>query len=186
MFACEQEQVSPDFLCLAKGLTGGYLPLAATLTTESIFEGFLNQNDGVDRTFYYGHSYCGNQVGCAVANASLEIFEGESVLEKLVGKIAILEEALAKISESPFVRDVRRCGFVAAVELGAANGESFPQEVRTGAAVCKNALKHGLLTRPILDSIVLMPPLCIADEQIIRMGEALLASITECCSSVGD
>ena len=114
MFACEQEGVIPDFIALAKGLTGGYLPLAATLTSERIFSAFLG---GPERTLYYGHSYTGSQLGCAAALASLAIFREEKVLDHLAGKIARLAALLDPLRANPHVRDIRQCGFIAGIEL---------------------------------------------------------------------
>jgi adenosylmethionine-8-amino-7-oxononanoate aminotransferase len=170
MFACEQEDVVPDFLCLAKGLTGGYLPLAATLTTERVFEGFL----GAENTFFYGHSYCGSQLGCAAALGSLQVFRDEQVLEELPAKIAHFQTLLGSLTTSAAVTEVRQCGMIAAVELG-----PFPSESRMGAKVCLAARKHGLLTRPILDTIVLMPPLCVTGSQLEHMVTAVRLAIEE-------
>jgi adenosylmethionine-8-amino-7-oxononanoate aminotransferase len=163
MFACEQEGVVPDFVALAKGLTGGYLPLAATLTTERIFSAFLG---GPERTLYYGHSYCGNQLACAVALENLAIFREERVLEALAPKIALLAELLAPLRSDARFTAIRQCGFIAALDLAAAG---------TGAAFCIAARAHGLLTRPIRDTVVLMPPLCITPEQLRRAVAALAA-----------
>jgi len=170
MFACEQENVVPDLVALAKGLTGGYLPLAATLATERIFSAFLG---GPERTLYYGHSYTGNQLGCAAALANLAIFRDERVLEQLAGKIVQLSELLAPLRAHPAVSEVRQLGFIAGIELRA----------DTGGDVCFAARRHGLLTRPIRDTVVLMPPYCIADAQLARAVAALAAAINEVCAS---
>ncbi len=172
-FAGEQEGVVPDFLCLAKGLTGGYMPLAATLTTERVFEAFLG---GPDRTFYYGHSYCGNPLGCSVALANLEVFEEELTLESLGPKIERFHESLdAYFGSHDSVLEVRRIGLIAGIEIG-----PFPAEARMGARVCLAARRHGLLTRPILDTLVLMPPLCSTGDQIESMVAALAAGLEDC------
>ncbi len=171
MFAFQQEGAVPDFLALAKGLTGGYLPLAATLTTEAIFEAF----DG--ETFYYGHSYCGNQVACAAALASLRIFDEEKVLAELQGKIEVLSRRLEWLKENRHVREVRRCGFIAGIELGGVEGGALDLTQRIGARVCVAARKHGLLTRPILDTIVLMLPLCVDHTQIDLACDAVELAI---------
>jgi adenosylmethionine-8-amino-7-oxononanoate aminotransferase len=164
MFACQREDVIPDFLCVAKGITGGYLPLAATLTTAAVYEAFLG---GAERAFYYGHSYTANPLGCAAALASLEVFEEERTLERLPSKIARMAELLEDLKAGcPFVRAVRRCGFIAGIELGAADGSRLPAEDRTGERVCRVARRHGLLTRPILDTLVLMPPLCTTEDEL--------------------
>jgi adenosylmethionine-8-amino-7-oxononanoate aminotransferase len=177
MFACEQENVIPDFLCLAKGLTGGYLPLAATLTTAKVFEAFLGD---AERTFYYGHSYTGNQLGCAAALANLDVFDQERVLERLPSRIDALRCGLAAIG-NPAVYEVRQCGLIAGIELRQGDRKRFPAEDRIGARVCRAARAFGLLTRAIRDTIVLMPPLCSAPEEITQACEALGRAIAEVC-----
>jgi adenosylmethionine---8-amino-7-oxononanoate aminotransferase len=167
MFAFQQEGAAPDFLALAKGLTGGYMPLAATLTTDMIFEAFHGE------TFYYGHSYCGNQLSCAAALASLRIFEEEDVLDQLQPKIRQLGKHLERLRANPHVREVRQCGFIAGIELGGPGGTVLDPIQRTGARVCLAARRHGLLTRPILDTIVLMLPLC-----------AMAAQIDQACGAI--
>ena len=166
MFACQQEDVIPDFLCLAKGLTGGYVPLAATLTTERVFNAFLGEVEE-GKTFYYGHSYSGNPIGCAAALANLDIFRDEQVLENLKPKIACLSGLLAELKkEESGIYDTRQCGLIAGIEVRRRNGEAFPWAQRIGAKICLAARRHGLLTRPVLDTIVFMPPLCVTDQEI--------------------
>jgi adenosylmethionine-8-amino-7-oxononanoate aminotransferase len=179
MFACEQERVFPDFLCLAKGLTGGYLPLAATMTTDRVFEKFLGRVDEL-KTFYYGHSYTANPLGCAAALASLEIFEEENVLENLKPRIARMAGLLSELAELPNVRDVRQCGFISGIEIGPDKNSTYPWTELRGARVCEAARRHGLLTRPILDTIVLMPPYCISEDQLARAFLALRMAIQNC------
>ncbi len=171
MFACQHEGVVPDFLCLAKGITGGYLPLAATMTTRGVYEAFL----GVpERAFYYGHSYTANPVGCAAALASLRVFEDERTLEALPPKIDRLRSGLAALkSAHPCVHDVRQCGMVAGIELRQPCGTRFPAGQRMGELVCSVARGHGLLTRPILDTIVVMPPLCVTCDELDLLISAL-------------
>lgn len=182
MFACEQENVVPDFIALAKGLTGGYLPLAATLTTERVFEGFLGPPEE-GRTFYYGHSYTANALGCAAALGSLQVFREERVLAGLPAKIARLGEELRRFEELPWVAETRQCGLIAGIELAAQKSPRvpFPPRQFTGAAVCAAARRHGLLTRPVLDTLVLMPPLAATLEEISSMAAALRAATTEVC-----
>jgi len=180
MFACQHEDVLPDFLCLAKGLTGGYLPLAATLTTERIYEAFLGEYHEL-KTFFYGHSYCGNPPGCAAALASLSVFEEEKTLETLQPKIALLRDLLAGLKESPHVADIRQCGFIAGIEIQRSSGEPYPWQEQAGQRVCLAARKHGLLTRPILDTLVLMPPLCTTEAQLRTAVDALQRAVTETC-----
>ncbi len=165
MFACQHEDVIPDFLCLAKGLTGGYLPLAATLTSETIFRAF--QGD-VSRAFYYGHSYTANPLGCAAAMASLDVFEEEKTLAALHPKTAFLGEKLAELERNHDV-GFRQCGFVAGIDV----------PTGTGAKICFAARAHGLLTRPIRDTVVLMLPLCVTTEQIADSVNALDSALHE-------
>ncbi len=178
MFACEQEGVVPDFIALAKGLTGGYLPLAATLTTDRVFRAFLG---GPDRALYYGHSYTANQLGCAAALASLAIFREENVLTTLGEKIARLTALLAPLAQQPNVAEIRQCGFIAGIELQQADGMPFPTDKRIGTQVCLAAREHGLLTRPIRDTIVLMPPYCITDDQLGQSVAAIAQAVEEVC-----
>jgi adenosylmethionine---8-amino-7-oxononanoate aminotransferase len=164
MFACQHEAVIPDFLCLAKGLTGGYLPMAATLTTGKIYDAFLGTPE---KAFYYGHSYTANPLGCAAAIASLDLFETEKTLENLPEKIARLATGLTDLkSRHPLIHEVRQCGFIAGIELRRPDGEKFPPGERFGESICLAARTHGLLTRPILDTVVLMLPLSTSLEEI--------------------
>jgi len=174
LFACQQEKVIPDFLCLAKGLTGGYLPMAATLTTGKIYDAFLGS---AERAFYYGHSYTANPLGCAAALASLDLFEEEKTLERLPEKIARLTLGLADLHAAhPIVHEVRQCGFVAGIELRRPDGVKFPPAERFGEAICHAARAHGLLTRPILDTLVIMPPLSTTLEDLDHLFLALHAT----------
>ena len=175
MFACEREGVLPDFLCLAKGLTGGYLPLAATLTTERVYEAFLGGYEE-RKTFFYGHSYTASALGCAAARASLAIFCEEGVLARLHGQIEHLAELLAaRLAPLRHVAEIRQCGFIAGIELmdDPARGKPFPWQAQTGARVCVAARAHGLLTRPVGDTLVLMPPYCVSEGELERAVEAL-------------
>jgi adenosylmethionine-8-amino-7-oxononanoate aminotransferase len=177
MFACQMENVVPDFLCLAKGLTGGYLPMAATMTTGTVYHAFLG---APERAFYYGHSYTANALGCAAALASLDVFEQERTLDLLPVKIDHLRAGLAKLQAAhPIIHDVRQCGFIAGIELRQPDGKRFPPALRIGEAVCQVARSHGLLTRPILDTIVLMPPLSTSTAELDHALAALHAAISE-------
>lgn len=180
LFACEQENVIPDFLCLAKGLTGGYLPLAATLTTERVFSAFLGEIKD-QKTFYYGHSYTGNPLGCAAALANLDVFRDENVLKNLQPKIESMHNLLASLIRDSHVFEVRQCGFMAGIEIRRPDGEAYPWEEQVGAQICARARTHGLLTRPIQDTIVLMPPLCTTTDQLQQAVEAVKHSIHEVC-----
>jgi adenosylmethionine-8-amino-7-oxononanoate aminotransferase len=167
---------------LAKGLSGGCLPLAATLTTERVFEAFLGDYHE-RKTFFYGHSYCGNALGCAAALASLRIFQEERTLESLQGKISLLRELLESLRAHPNVGDIRQCGFIAGIEIRGDTGQAFPWQEQRGARACEAARKHGLLTRPILDTIILIPPLCTTIEQLERAIEAIRRAICEVCET---
>lgn len=171
MFACSQEEVAPDFLCLAKGLTGGYLPLAATLTSEEIFAAFRGRPEE-GRTFFHGHTYTGNPLGCAVALANLELMEQAGLLEAMPAKIERLRQHLERIAELPCVGDVRQRGLMAGIELVAdrASKRPFPPEKRTGARVCRALREQGVLLRPLGDVLVLMPPLAIDLSLLDRLG----------------
>lgn len=179
MFACEHEMVAPDFLCLAKGLSGGYLPLAATLTTERVFECFLGKRSE-NRAFFHGHTFTGNPLGCAVALANLEVFRTEKTIERLPTKI----EALAKMldhwfADHPNVRQIRRCGLMVGIELGRDRADGFPVAWCVGARICEVIRRHGVLLRPLGDVIVLMPPLSITLSEIERIGQAVSDGISE-------
>lgn len=173
MFACQQEDVVPDFLCLAKGITGGYLPLAATLTSAAVYDAFRGS---ADRAFFYGHSYTANPLGCAVALASLDLFESGDLLGKLAAGIDHFARRLAGLS-SPEIHEIRRCGLIAGIELRQPDGEPHPTERRRGAELCLAARAHGLLTRPIRDTVVLMPPLCSTSGEIDHAVDALQAAL---------
>ncbi len=187
MFACQHEGVTPDFIALAKGLTGGYLPLAATLTTERVFEGFLGAPEA-GRTFYYGHSYTANALGCAAALGNLQVFREEQVLGGLPPKVERLAEELRRFEELPWVAETRQCGLIAGIDLVACKEPltRFAPERFAGAAVCAAARRHGLLTRPVLDTLVLMPPLAATVEEISRMAEALRAAVAEVAPGLAD
>jgi len=171
MFACEQEEVHPDIFCIAKGLTGGYLPLAATLTSEKVFEAFLKE-PWIYTTLYHGHTYTGNPLGCAAAIASLEVFEREGTLEGLPDRISLIDKYLEKIAELDFVGDVRRCGMMVGIELvvDKAGKKGFDPTKRIGAKLCQLMRNKGVILRPLGDVIVIMPPLAIP---IVALEELL-------------
>ncbi len=177
MFACEQEGVTPDFMGLAKGLTGGYLPLAATLTTERVYEGFLGAFEQF-RTFFHGHTYTGNPLACAAALATLAVFEQEHTLERLGPKIELLGELLAEhVAPLGAVAEVRRRGFMVGIQLA-----DFPLDERMGHRVTLEARARGAIVRPLGDTVVLMPPLSIAAGELRRLVEitgAAIAAATE-------
>ena len=174
MFYCEQEDVSPDFMCLGKGITGGYLPLAATLTTDEVFNAFLGEF-GELKHFYHGHTYTGNNLACAVALANLEVFEEERTLERLKPKIEHLTKRLEEFWELEHVGDVRQLGFMVGIELvkDKRTGEKFPYGDRTGFKVAYKCRERGVFLRPLGDVMVLMMPLVIDFDQMDHVIDTL-------------
>jgi len=180
MFACEQEDVVPDLMCLAKGITAGYLPLAATLTTDDIYAAFLGRY-AESRTFFHGHTYGGNPLGAAVALANIELFESEKTLTRMQPRIAQLAERLRRFEALSHVGSVRQCGLIAGIELmlDPAAGVPFPWEWRIGGRVCDAVRRRGVWLRPLGNVVVVMPPLCITAEQLDRVMDAVESSIDE-------
>jgi adenosylmethionine---8-amino-7-oxononanoate aminotransferase len=178
MFACEHESVAPDLLCLAKGITGGYLPLAATLATERIYEGFLGEFEEL-RTFFHGHTYTGNPLACAAALAALDVFEEERTLERLATKIALLGDLLRPLVDHPAVSEVRRCGFMVGIEL-----LDFPLSARMGHRVTLEARRRGAIVRPLGDVVVVMPPLAISVGELRRLVAIVSHAIEAATSSI--
>jgi adenosylmethionine-8-amino-7-oxononanoate aminotransferase len=174
MFAIEREPVRADIVVLGTGLTAGYLPLAITLVTDEIFSKF-DGSVAEGKALAYGHSYTGSALGCAAAKASLEIFQKENVLEKLQPKIEQMHGGLARLQAFPAVNEIRQCGFIAGIEL------KQTEDVDLAAKVCVAARRRGLLTRPIRNVIVLMPPLCITSAQLETAIGAIHDSIVEVC-----
>ncbi len=170
MFACEHDGIRPDFLCLAKGITGGYLPLAATLTTDKVYRNFLGRYDQY-KAFFHGHTYTGNQLGCAAALASLDIFKNEKVLKRMVPKVRLFSKLLQGISALEQVGDVRHIGLIAGIELVKERNKKtpYPPGKRIGKEVCTAALEEGLIIRSIGDVIILMPPLSIKESELKGM-----------------
>ncbi|OHB71962.1 MAG: adenosylmethionine--8-amino-7-oxononanoate transaminase, partial [Planctomycetes bacterium RBG_13_63_9] len=174
MFACEHEDVTPDLLCLAKGITGGYLPLAATLATDAIWRAFLGQYAEA-KTFFHGHTYGGNPLAAAAALANFDVFDQEQTLAKLPPKIARLAEHLRRIAKLPQVGDVRQRGLMAGIELvrDTSAKEPYPWAEKRGQRVCDYARAEGVLLRPLGNVIVIMPPLAITLEQIDQIAAAV-------------
>jgi adenosylmethionine-8-amino-7-oxononanoate aminotransferase len=174
MFACEQECVAPDLMCVGKGLSGGYLPVAATLATERVYEGFLGAPED-DRTFFHGHTFTGNPLACAAGIATLETFERERTLELLAPKIELLERLLAqRVSTLPGVVEIRQRGFMVGIEL-----IKRPAAERLGHRVTLAARRRGAMIRPLGDVVVLMPPLTISEADLRRLVAITAASIAE-------
>jgi len=179
MFAAEHAEVTPDILCLAKGITGGYLPLAATLTTEEIFSAFLGEYKEF-KTFFHGHTYTGNPLGCAAALASLELFRRDNIIENMQPRIAYLRKRLQEeFLPLPHVSDVRQWGYMIGIELveAKATRKSYPSERRIGHKVVLEARKNGVMIRPLGHVIILMPPLSITDEELKMLLDVVLDSI---------
>lgn len=168
MFACEHENVQPDLMCLAKGISAGYLPLAATLTTQAVFDAFLGSGD-IHKTFYHGHTYTGNALGCAAALASLELFTENRILETMPEKIELISRYFSKFAELPYVGSVRQYGMAGGVELvkNKQTKESFRPEQRLGAKVCAAMRPKGAMMRPLGNVIVLMPAVAM-DMEILK------------------
>ena len=178
MFACEQENVVPDFLCLGKGLTGGYLPLAATITHDRIHEAFLG--DALSgRTLHHGHTFSGNPLAAAAALATLELFDEEQTLERLQPKIERLGEHLCKLAEHPHIATTRQRGLIGALELTSAKstGDAFPPAERRAWRICREALARGVWLRPLGDVLYVMPPLAISTDELDFLMITLAASI---------
>jgi len=179
-FASHHEGVQPDFLCLAKGLTGGYLPMAATLTTQRVFDAFLGEYEEF-KTFFHGHSFTGNQLGASAALASLEILQSKQSLATRTRLEQAFANELATLWSLPNVGDVRRVGLVAGVELVKdwRTRQPFELRARAGIRVCEAMAKRGVLTRPIGNVIVLMPPYCTTPVQVKMMVGALREAMAE-------
>jgi adenosylmethionine-8-amino-7-oxononanoate aminotransferase len=180
MYACEHEDVSPDFLCLAKGLTGGYLPLAATLTTDAVHSAFLGTSTQA-LTFQHGHTYGGNPLGAAAALATLDVFEEERTLDLLPPKIDRLARLLSEIATHPHVGDVRQLGLIAGIELVAdrETRAEFAWHLQIGRRICRFARDQGVFLRPLGDVLVIMPPLSITEEQLERVFEVVRLGIEQ-------
>ena len=179
MFACEHANVAPDLLCLAKGITGGYLPLAATLSTEEIFSAFLGEYKEF-KTFFHGHTYTGNPLGCAVASANLALFERENTIENMQPRIEYLRTRLSEEFLSlPHVSDVRQWGYMVGIELvqDKASAKNYRPEERIGYKVILEARKRGVMIRPLGDVIILMPPLSISDGELTALLDVVHDSI---------
>jgi adenosylmethionine-8-amino-7-oxononanoate aminotransferase len=170
MFACEHEGVAPDLMCLGKGLTGGYLPMAATLATTEIYEAFLGDYAEL-KTFFHGHTYGGNPLGAAAALATLDVFDEERTLERLEPKMARLGEHLGRIAQLPHVGNARQCGFLAGIELvrDRATKEPYPWTERRGMRACDHAKTEGVWIRPLGNDVVIVPPLAVSIDDLDRI-----------------
>lgn len=180
MFACQHEGVVPDMMAISKGLTGGYMPLAATLTTDEIYRAFLGRYEDF-KTFFHGHSYTGNPLGCAVALANLEVFEKDRTLSRLQPKIKRMARLLQPLLQLPHVGDIRQRGFMAAIELveDKKTRKPYPLEARMGHRVCGITRQRGLLLRPLGNVIMLIPPLSTTLAELRRMIETVRDAIVQ-------
>lgn len=180
MFACEHENVTPDIMTMAKGITAGYLPLAATVATNEIYQAFLGDRAS-QRTFFHGHSYTGNALACAAALANLEIFKKEQIIAGLADKIAAAQKKLAGFAELTAVADIRQCGLMIGIELQADKlaRTPFPPELLIGHRVSMLAREYGLIIRPLGDVVVFMPPLASTKADIEEMLDIIYRCIQE-------
>jgi adenosylmethionine-8-amino-7-oxononanoate transaminase len=178
LFACQQENVVPDLLCLGKSLSGGYLPISATIATDEIYRAFLGTAQSA-RAFRHGHTYAGNCLGAAAALATIELLESDVVQQRLPQQIEKLSSILARLRSLPHVASTRQKGMIAAVELTpTGNSEDrYPTEMRIAYQICREALRRGLWLRPLNDTLVIMPPLCISDDELQFFGDTLANSI---------
>jgi adenosylmethionine-8-amino-7-oxononanoate transaminase len=181
MFACEHECVAPDLMCLAKGITGGYLPLAATMATEEVYSAFLGEYKDL-KTFFHGHSYTGNQLACAAALASLDIFEKDQVIEGLDCKIKLVRSRLDGFRDHPHVADIRQCGLMVGIELQKWPATPYAFETAIGAKVCRSARQMGLITRPLGNVVVFMPPLSSTLDELGAMMSIIFEAIDQVTS----
>lgn len=179
MFACEHEDVIPDLMCMAKGISAGYLPLAATLTTQTIFDAFAVSGD-IHKTFYHGHTYTGNALGCAAALASLELFEENKILETMPEKIDLISQYFKRFAELPYVGDARLCGMIGAVELvkDKQTKEPFASDKKIGAKVCARMRPKGAMMRPLGNVIVLMPAVAMDMETLAKLLDIIEDTLT--------
>jgi adenosylmethionine---8-amino-7-oxononanoate aminotransferase len=178
LWACEWEEVAPDFLCAGKGLSGGYLPLAATMTTRRIWDAFLGEYSA-SKSFFHGHTYGGNPLACAAGLATLDLFETEQTLANVAAQGELLEACLRPLADHRWVGDVRRLGLIAAIELVSDKQHQtpFPWAERRGHQVCRAALDRGVWMRPLGNVIVVMPPLCATAEHIELLASAVAHGI---------
>ncbi len=177
LFACEHEEVVPDFLCVGKGLTAGYLPMAATITTPEIYDAFLNAEDGIDRTFWHGHTFSGNPLAAAAALACIELLQEEQIIESVRDKEKHLKEHLDRLSKRPEVINARQRGIIGAYDIHHSDGEEFLDNQSAGRSMAQYCLENGVWLRPRPDMIYIMPPLSITLEEIDKIMEVVEASI---------
>ena len=166
LFATQQLQIKPDLMCLGKGLTNGYLPLAVTLSSESIFASFTGDHS---QTFFHGHTYTANPLGCAAAIATLDLFREEGTMERVENLISVLGDALSPLNKRKDIARVRQKGLMVGLDLLQPDGAPLDPALRTGHQVCMAVREHGVILRPLGDTEVMMPPLCMTPEQVERV-----------------
>jgi adenosylmethionine-8-amino-7-oxononanoate aminotransferase len=178
MFACNHEDVVPDIMAISKGIAAGYLPLAATVTTEKVYSAFLGEYSEL-KTFFHGHTFTGNPLACAVALRSLQLFKQDNLLAGLQPKISWLKQRLDGIALLPHVGNVRQCGMAAGIELveNKQTGAPYPWEEKVGIRVCFEARKRGVFSRPLGNTIVIFPPLVISNSELELLLSVLQESI---------
>jgi len=178
-FACEQAGIRPDFLCLSKGLTGGFLPMSAVLTTETVFSRFLSAER--NRAFLHSHSYTGNPLGCAAALASLAIFDSDDVIRRNRDTATRISELSGRLADSPNIRHVRQTGMIMAFDLGRDPETPFPPDQRRGLQAYRAGLRHGAVLRPLGDTLYWMPPYCISPDELDFLFRATADAVEESC-----
>jgi adenosylmethionine-8-amino-7-oxononanoate aminotransferase len=176
LFACEQADIRPDFMCLSKGLTGGFLPLSTVLTTEAVYEAFYHDYD-LTRGFMHSHSYTGNALCCAAALATLDLFEASDVLAENQVKARRMRERVAELEDHPNILEIRQQGMILAMEMGQTNGQPYPWQERRGIQVYQQALKRETLMRPLGNVVYFMPPYVISDDEIDHLARTAIESI---------
>jgi len=186
MSACEHEHVSPDLMCVAKGITGGYLPLAATFATQKIFDAFLGK-PWEGRTFFHGHTFTGNALGCAAAIASIDLMEQTHLVQQVAEYAKILAEYLEPLKSLPCVGEIRQAGYMVGIDLVAdrATGRPFDPKQRIGAVICRGLRRHGVLVRPLGDTIVINPPLVTQPPQLAEIVAALKIELSQLVAAAG-
>jgi adenosylmethionine-8-amino-7-oxononanoate aminotransferase len=183
LFACEQAGIRPDYLCLSKGLTGGYLPLSVVLTTDAVYDAFYDEYTKLN-AFLHSHSYTGNPLACAAANATLAIFRDQPVLQRNQVTAARLAECVAHLRDHPHVAEIRQRGVILAIEVvkDRATREPFPWQERRGLRIYRHALERGALIRPLGTTVYFMPPYVIEPEQIELLARVATEGIELACA----
>lgn len=178
LFACEQANISPDYLCLGKGLTGGYLPLSVVMTTDNIYKAFYDDYESL-KSFLHSHSYTGNPLACAAANATLDLFEQRATLARNAQLAKHMEKSVDALRTHPHVAEIRQTGMILAIELikNRLTGEQYPWQERRGLRVYQYGLKHQVLLRPLGNVVYFMPPYVITEDEITSLAQTAISAI---------